>query len=77
MGWGYENIWGYELSRHGYKMGIIDAFPVDHSLRTPHEHYDWREAEAACRRLLAARTHLPLEECQQVVARLPEICVQA
>jgi GT2 family glycosyltransferase/glycosyltransferase involved in cell wall biosynthesis len=71
MGWGYENVWAYELSRHGHRMGIIDAFPVDHSLRPPHSQYNFSDAEAACRRLLAARAHLPLNECQQVLARLP------
>jgi GT2 family glycosyltransferase len=72
MGWGYENIWAYELSSRGYKMGIIDAFPVDHSLRHPHVYYDGMEAAAACQRLLAERSHLPLHECQQVLARLPQ-----
>jgi len=68
MGWGYENVWAYELSRRGLKMGIIDKFPIDHSLRLPHCYYSGTEAHSDCRRLLADRPHLPLEECQQVLA---------
>jgi GT2 family glycosyltransferase len=72
MGWGYENIWAYEMARSGHKMGIIDAFPVDHSLRLPHAYYNAIEAEIARYQLLAARAHLPLDESQQVLARMPE-----
>jgi O-antigen biosynthesis protein len=73
MGWGYENVWAYKISQHGHTMGIIDALPVDHSLRPPHAHYDATEAAAACQRMLAVRPHLPLDECQQVLARWPEL----
>ncbi|HEX4963507.1 MAG TPA: glycosyltransferase [Thermoanaerobaculia bacterium] len=72
MGWGYENVWAYELSRRELKMGIIDAFPIDHSLRPPHVYYDWTEADACCRRMLAERPHLSLDECQQVLVRYAE-----
>jgi hypothetical protein len=68
MGWGYENVWAYELSRRGLKMGIIDAFPVDHSLRSPNVHYSWKEADANRRRLLDSRPHLSQKDCQQVLA---------
>jgi GT2 family glycosyltransferase/glycosyltransferase involved in cell wall biosynthesis len=63
MGWGYENVWAYRLSRNGLRMGIIDACPVDHSLRAPASCYDRAEAEKAQRRLLNSQGHLPLEEC--------------
>jgi hypothetical protein len=70
MGWGYENVWAYELWTRGLKMGIIDAFPVEHSLRLPHAYYSWTEADAACRGLLASRPHLPQDRCQQVLAEI-------
>jgi hypothetical protein len=70
MGWGYENVWAYELWTRGLKMGIIDAFPVEHSLRLPHSYYSWTEADAACRGLLASRPHLSQERCQQVLAEI-------
>jgi hypothetical protein len=69
MGWGYENIWGYELSRRGLKMGIIDATAIEHKLRRPHEHYDGDAAWVDCRRLLKERANLATEECQCVLAR--------
>jgi hypothetical protein len=72
MGWGYENIWAYELSRRGLKMGIIDATAVEHKLRRPHEHYDGDAAWVDCRRLLEERASLPTEECQRVLARFPD-----
>src|SRR5439155_8711017 len=25
MGWGYENVWSYQLAQRGLKMGILDA----------------------------------------------------
>lgn len=72
MGWGYENIWGYELSRRGLKMGIIDATPIEHKLRRPHEHYDGDAAWVDCRRLLEERQSLATEECQCVLTRFPD-----
>jgi GT2 family glycosyltransferase len=71
MGWGYENIWAYELSQRGHKMGIIDAFPVEHSLRPPGAHYSQADAAAACGTLLSGRAHLPVDVCQQVLRRHP------
>ena len=63
MGWGYENVWAYRLSKNGFQMGIIDAYPVDHSLRAPAACYDRSEAEQAQLQLLSSQPHLPLAEC--------------
>ncbi|HYI11017.1 MAG TPA: glycosyltransferase [Thermoanaerobaculia bacterium] len=71
MGWGYENVWAYELARRGLTMGIIDAVAVEHTLRPPQAHYDGKEAHAARARMLAARRHLPDETCKQILARIP------
>jgi len=67
MGWGLENVWAYEVSRRGLKMGIIDACPVEHSLRRTAEHYDRVEADLGRIRLLEGRAHIPLEECCQIL----------
>jgi hypothetical protein len=67
MGWGYENVWSRRLAERGLKMGIIDAVPVDHSLRKPVENYSWAEANAQRRRLLARQPHYPLDQCFRVL----------
>jgi len=72
MGWGYEYIWSRELSERGLKMGILDAFPVDHSLRPPHAHYAWSVADANRKQLLESRPHFSLEECHRVLDIIPE-----
>jgi GT2 family glycosyltransferase/glycosyltransferase involved in cell wall biosynthesis len=63
MGWGYENVWAYRLSKHSLPMGIVDAYPVDHSLRAPATCYDRSQAQEAQQRLLSSQQHLPLAEC--------------
>lgn len=67
MGWGYENIWAYRMRRRGMKMGIIDATPVDHSIRKPVAHYSWERADRGRKALLSKHPHLPLEECFSVM----------
>jgi glycosyltransferase involved in cell wall biosynthesis len=74
MGWGYENVWSRRLAERGLKMGIIDAVPVDHSLRKPVENYSWAEANAQRKLLLARQPHYPLDQCLRVleVAAFPD-----
>jgi len=67
MGWGFENVWSYRLREHGRSQGIVDAVPVDHSIRKPVEHYQWSDAVADRERYLEANPHLPLEECFRVL----------
>ena len=68
MGWGYENVWSYLLAQRGMKMGIIDALPVDHSLRKPVANYSWAEADAQRKALLKANKHYTYDECFRVLA---------
>jgi glycosyltransferase involved in cell wall biosynthesis len=67
MGWGFENVWTHLLRESGRSQGIVDAVPVDHSIRKPVEHYEWWDANADRERYLARHPHLPLEECFQVL----------
>jgi len=67
MGWGFENVWAYELRRRGLSQGIVDAVPVDHSLREPVAHYEWSDANADRDRYLARHPHLAYEECFRVL----------
>jgi tetratricopeptide (TPR) repeat protein len=72
MGWGFENIWAYKLNNHNLKMGIIDAVPVDHSLRKPVEHYAWELANKERETLFSKNNHLPYEECYTVLDTVNE-----
>jgi glycosyltransferase involved in cell wall biosynthesis len=67
MGWGFENVWAYRLRERGRSQGIIDAVPMDHSIRKPLEHYEWSDANADRERYLARHPHLPREECVRVL----------
>ena len=67
MGWGFENVWSHLLRDRGKSEGIIDAVPVDHSIRMPVAYYEWADAASDRERYLARHPHLPLEECLRVL----------
>jgi Glycosyl transferases group 1 len=67
MGWGFENVWAYRLRERGRSQGIVDAVPMDHSIRKPLAHYEWSDANAERERYLAHEPHIPLEECVRVL----------
>ena len=67
MGWGFDSVWAHLLRERGRSEGIIDAVPVDHSIRKPVAHYKWADADADRDRYLAQHPHLSLEECFQVL----------
>jgi glycosyltransferase involved in cell wall biosynthesis len=67
MGWGFDNVWSHLLRERGKSEGIVDAVPVDHSIRKPVAHYEWADAVADRERFLAQHPHLPLEECFRVL----------
>jgi hypothetical protein len=67
MGWGFENVWAHRLQERGHQMGIIDAVPVDHSIRKPVAHYSWDEAVAHRTRYLREKPHLPMADCFRVL----------
>ena len=69
--WGYDLVWPEAIGRHGLAMGIVDALPVDHSLRPQAAAYDKRGEEAAMERYLAATPHLSMDEAFTVIRRYP------
>ena len=71
MGWGYENVWAERVTSRGLRMGIIDAAPVDHSLRPPLSNYRWSDADAGQTALFARHVHLSLDECMRVIEVFP------
>jgi Glycosyl transferases group 1 len=67
MGWGFENVWSYQLRERGRAEGIVDAVPMDHSIRKPVAYYEWSDANADRDQYLARHPHLPYEECFRVL----------
>jgi len=67
MGWGIDFVWPWLIESKNKKMGIIDAIPIDHSLRKPFFHYDWRPVVEQQNEYLAKTPHLSPEETFQVV----------
>jgi len=67
MGWGYENVWSAQVRRRKLSMGIIDAVPVDHSLRPPVTYYRWEEADQGRTELLRKHNAPSTEECFRVL----------
>ena len=67
MGWGYENVWSYRLAQRKMKMGIIDAVPVDHSLRKPLAYYSWDDADRERALYLSKHEHFPIDQCFKVL----------
>jgi len=69
--WGFDFVWPEVIGRHGLAMGIVDALPVDHSLRAQAAAYDKSGEDAAMARYLAATPHLSMEEAFTVIRRYP------
>jgi len=66
MGWGFEQVWAYLAAKRRLPIGIIDALPVDHSLRPVNAHYTWSDADRNRAAYLARHEHLALEHCFHV-----------
>ena len=70
MGWGYENVWAARLAGRS-SLGIIDATPVDHSLRGTAGLYSTALAAGQRSALLEAEPHVETEACMRVLAAFP------
>ena len=62
MGWGYDFFWPQIIAKAGFKMGIIDAVPIAHSLRKSGFYYQHDKARAEMKEFLAHRLHLSPDE---------------
>lgn len=71
MGWGYENVWSLACEQRGLRLGIVDAAPVDHSIRKPVANYAWTDADAQRDSFFGRRPHTLTEECLRVLAVAP------
>ncbi|MEV4419440.1 glycosyltransferase [Patulibacter sp. NPDC049589] len=66
MGWGLDAHWAAVAAEHGWRLGIVDALPVDHSHAPAGSGYDTGDARAAAEALLADRPWLPRWELRTV-----------
>ena len=67
FGWGLDAHWSAVAQRHGWRMGVIDALPVDHGLRRIAASYDREAAVAEARGFLADRPYTTATEAQRTV----------
>jgi hypothetical protein len=67
MGWGYDYIWPCVVEGMKLRMGIIDAVPVDHSLRKPVKNYNYDEANNSMMVYLSRHPHLSKDEAFRIL----------
>jgi glycosyltransferase involved in cell wall biosynthesis len=67
MGWGYDFVWPCIIENMGLRMGIIDAAPIDHSIRSPVENYNYDEANKSQEAYLSKNPHLSKDEAFRIL----------
>jgi hypothetical protein len=67
MGWGLDFVWPAIVKEHNLHMGIIDATPVDHSMRAPVTTYDGDTTRQRMQAYLKKNVHLSREAAFTVV----------
>jgi hypothetical protein len=67
MGWGYDFVWPCLIEKAGLRMGIVDATPVDHSIRKPVKNYNYDEADKIMQEYLLKNPHLSKDEAFTIV----------
>jgi len=67
-GWGLDVHWAALASRHGWKLGVVDALPVRHDRAPVATSYSHEGAVAEAREFLRERPYVPVEQAQQTVA---------
>lgn len=72
MGWGLDFVWPKIAAEHGLRIGIVDATPVDHSMRPPVSSYDGTSTRRQMAEFLERNDHFSEEEAYTVVASHPE-----
>lgn len=71
MGWGLDFVWPYIAGQKGLPIGIVDATPVDHSMRPPVSSYDGTSTRTRMQSFLNANAHLEKDDAFVVVNSYP------
>ena len=67
MGWGLDFAWPRLLERHGLRLGIVDATPVQHAFRPPLTNYTRADEQRAMEAYLEGHPHLAPEEAFRIL----------
>jgi hypothetical protein len=68
FGWGLDLHWAALAAARGWRLGVVDAVPVRHEMRTVATDYPRREAEEEAARFLSERPYLPSERAGDTLA---------
>ncbi|WP_205696664.1 glycosyltransferase family 2 protein [Conexibacter sp. SYSU D00693] len=66
MGWGLDSHWAALAREHGWRLGIVDAVPVAHTLRPTAADYPREAAAAEARSFLRDRPYVTRDEVTTV-----------
>jgi GT2 family glycosyltransferase len=69
MGWGLDAHWGAVARARGWRIGIVDATPIAHTLRPAAATYPRAAAAAAARAFLAGRPYVTRDEVRTLAVR--------
>ena len=58
MGWGLDTHWSAVAQEHGWRIGVVDATPIGHTIRPAAEGYPRETAAAEARRFLDGRPYV-------------------
>ena len=67
MGWGLDAHWSALARERGWRIGIVDATPVGHTLRPAADSYPREAATAEARAFLAGRPYVRRDEVRTLV----------
>jgi hypothetical protein len=67
MGWGLDAHWGALALEHGWRLGVVDATPIDHSSRLTASAYDRAEALEELRAFLEHRPWVDRKTANSVI----------
>jgi len=62
MGWGLDAHWSAVARQRGWRIGVVDATPIGHTIRPAAEGYPRATAAAEARRFLDGRAYVPRGE---------------
>jgi hypothetical protein len=66
-GWGLDNHWSAVAAQQAWRIGVIDATPVEHVLRPVAASYDHGAAVSEARSFLAGRPFVPRTEASRTL----------
>jgi GT2 family glycosyltransferase len=73
MGWGLDAHWSAIAQERGWRIGVVDATPIGHTIRPAASDYPRETAAAEARRFLDGRPYVARDDVRTLAAhRVPE-----